>query len=207
MREGWGRKGSEQREGKGKGNGRVRGRESSDISTHHSPVSVSGMVHSSFHDLLQTDPVGQDKHMSAHSQQEERREGERGGRRGEGKGEKEGGGGEEGGGGRERKEREEEGKGRRGGRGMREGEGERGRRGSSGVARLGHTGAHALATRGCAPPVQACIPIIGADSKLLLIANRALNGLQIEWRSIAMFIHRITSLVPSLYVRVCRILK
>ena len=104
MREGWGRKGSEQKEGKGKENGRVRGRESSDISTHHSPVSLSGMVHFSFHDLLQTDPVGQDKHMSAHSQQEERREGERRGRRGEGKGEKEG------------------------GRGKREGEGERGRR-------------------------------------------------------------------------------
>ena len=91
---------------------------------------------------------------------------------------------------------------------MREGEGERGRRGSSGVARLEHTGAHALATTGCAPPVQICTPIIGADSKLsLLIANLALNGLQIERRSIAMIIHRITSLVPSLYVQVCRILK
>ena len=36
----------------------------------------------------------------------------------------------------------------------------------SGVARLGHTGAHALATRGCAPPVQVCI---GTDS---IIVNR-----------------------------------
>ena len=32
------------------------------------------------------------------------------------------------------------------------------------VARLGHTGARALATRGRAPPVQVCIRIIGADS-------------------------------------------
>ena len=34
----------------------------------------------------------------------------------------------------------------------------------SGVARLGHTGARALATRGCAPPVQVCMQILGADS-------------------------------------------
>ena len=34
---------------------------------------------------------------------------------------------------------------------------------SSGVARLGHTGAHALATRGRAPPVQVCNQIISAD--------------------------------------------
>ena len=79
---------------------------------------------------------------------------------------------------------------------------------NSGVARLGHTGAHALATRGCAPPVQVCVRIIGTDSKLSLsIANRAPNGLQIERRSIAMFIHRITGLVRSPYARVCRILK
>ena len=72
---------------------------------------------------------------------------------------------------------------------------------------VGHTEAHALATRGCAPPVQVCIRIIGADSKLSLsIANRALNDLQIERRSIAMFIHRITCLVRSPYVRVSRIL-
>ena len=32
---------------------------------------------------------------------------------------------------------------------------------SSGVAKLGHTGARALATRGCAPPVQALLKIIG----------------------------------------------
>ena len=32
---------------------------------------------------------------------------------------------------------------------------------TSGVARLGHTGAHTLATRGCTTPVQVCI---GTDS-------------------------------------------
>ena len=36
---------------------------------------------------------------------------------------------------------------------------------NSGVARLGHTGARALATRGRAPPVQICMQIIiGNDS-------------------------------------------
>ena len=35
---------------------------------------------------------------------------------------------------------------------------------NSGVARLGHTGARALATRGCARPVQVFIRIIGAES-------------------------------------------
>ena len=34
----------------------------------------------------------------------------------------------------------------------------------SGVARLGHTGAHALATRGCAQPVHVRIRTTGADS-------------------------------------------
>ena len=34
----------------------------------------------------------------------------------------------------------------------------------SGVDRLGHTGARALAARGGAPPVQARMQIIGADS-------------------------------------------
>ena len=32
------------------------------------------------------------------------------------------------------------------------------------VARLGHTGARGLATRGCAPPVQVCNQIIGTGS-------------------------------------------
>ena len=35
---------------------------------------------------------------------------------------------------------------------------------SSGVAKLGHTGARALATRGHAPPVEVSMRIIGADS-------------------------------------------
>ena len=39
---------------------------------------------------------------------------------------------------------------------------------SSGVAKLGHTGAHALATRGCAPPVQALLlKIIGAECTVI----------------------------------------
>ena len=33
-----------------------------------------------------------------------------------------------------------------------------------GTARLGHTGAHGLATRGCAPPVQVRNQIIGTGS-------------------------------------------
>ena len=58
--------------------------------------------------------------------------------------------------------------------------------------------AHALVTRGCAPPVRVCFRIIGADRKLSLsITNRALNSLHIEWRSTAMFIHRITSLIRT----------
>ena len=36
--------------------------------------------------------------------------------------------------------------------------------GCSGLARLGHTGARALVTRGCAPPVQVSMLIIGTDS-------------------------------------------
>ena len=34
---------------------------------------------------------------------------------------------------------------------------------SSGVAKLGHTGARALTTGGCAPPVQALLKIFGAE--------------------------------------------
>ena len=37
----------------------------------------------------------------------------------------------------------------------------------SGVARLGHTGARALATRGCAPPVQVFIRIIGSENTVV----------------------------------------
>ena len=43
---------------------------------------------------------------------------------------------------------------------------------TSGVTKLGHTGAHALATRGGAPPVQVSMQIIS----MLLITNRVLNG-------------------------------
>ena len=63
----------------------------------------------------------------------------------------------------------------------------------SGVARLGHTGARALANRGRAPPVQVSVRIIGADS---IVVDRE-SGIEIEWRSIATYIHRITSLVRS----------
>ena len=71
---------------------------------------------------------------------------------------------------------------------------------TSGVARLGHTGAHALATRGCAPAVQVCIRIIGADS-IVVDRESGAKWSQIEQSSIAMFIHRITSLVHSPYAR------
>ena len=51
----------------------------------------------------------------------------------------------------------------------------------SGVAALEHAGARALATSGRAPPAPAALIVA------LLIANRALNGLEIERRSIAMY--------------------
>ena len=71
---------------------------------------------------------------------------------------------------------------------------------TSDVARLGHTGAHALATRGCTTPVQICI---SADSIIVDYRSGA-KSLQIKRRSIAMFIHRIMSLVCAslLYIRV-----
>ena len=43
---------------------------------------------------------------------------------------------------------------------------------TSGVAKLGHTGAHALATRGRAPPVQALLKIIGTECTVI---NRELG--------------------------------
>ena len=61
--------------------------------------------------------------------------------------------------------------------------------GGSGVAKLGYTGARALATRGCAPQVQALLKIIGAE------CNRALKvhkGVEIELCSIAICTFRIT---------------
>ena len=42
-----------------------------------------------------------------------------------------------------------------------------------GVAKLGHTGARALATGGCAPPVQALLKIIGAECTVI---NRELGA-------------------------------
>ena len=65
----------------------------------------------------------------------------------------------------------------------------------SGVARL--HGAHS--TRGRAPPVQVYTGELSALIVLLSIANRAPNHLEIEQHSIAMYIHRITSLVRSPY--------
>ena len=65
----------------------------------------------------------------------------------------------------------------------------------SGVAKLGHTGARALATGGCAPPVQALLPNVQ-----LSIANWALKvrkGVEIELRSLAIRIFRITRSVCS----------
>ena len=56
---------------------------------------------------------------------------------------------------------------------------------TSGVARLGHTGPRALATRGRTPPVQVRNQIMGADNMVDNRANQALNGLEIERRSIA----------------------
>ena len=44
---------------------------------------------------------------------------------------------------------------------------------SSGVAKLGHTGARALATRDCAPPVQALVKIIGTECTVI---NRELGA-------------------------------
>ena len=55
---------------------------------------------------------------------------------------------------------------------------------------MGHTGARALATRGCPPPVQVLLKIIGA----LSIANRVLKvhkDVEIELLSIAICIFRI----------------
>ena len=67
--------------------GTVGGRESSEISTHHSPVSVSGMMYFSFHDVLQTEilwdkiSTSQLIHNKRKGEREERR------KKGEGKGE------------------------------------------------------------------------------------------------------------------------
>ena len=65
----------------------------------------------------------------------------------------------------------------------------------SGVAKLGHTGARALATRGCAPPVQALsVPNV----------NRELvhKGVEIELRSIAIWNNEV-SYAPLISVYAC----
>ena len=49
--------------------------------------------------------------------------------------------------------------------------------GSSGVAKLGHTGARALATGGCAPPVQALLKIIGSECTVI---NRELGAKSVQ---------------------------
>ena len=41
------------------------------------------------------------------------------------------------------------------------------------IARLGHTGARALATRGHAPPVKVCMPTIGAESSVVDLESGA----------------------------------
>ena len=64
----------------------------------------------------------------------------------------------------------------------------------SGVAKLVHTGAHALATRDCAPPVQALLKIIGAECTVINreLALKVHKGVGIELRSIAICTFRIT---------------
>ena len=62
-----------------------------------------------------------------------------------------------------------------------------------------HTGARVLATRGCAQ-------IMGAECTVISIANWALKvdkGIEIELRSIAIFIFRITKSVCSPDLNVC----
>ena len=70
----------------------------------------------------------------------------------------------------------------------------------SGIPRLGHTGIHALATRGHAPPVQVCMWFIGADS--IVVNHEA--GAKRSWNWLAqycyVYIHRITSLVREFAV-------
>ena len=48
---------------------------------------------------------------------------------------------------------------------------------TSGVAKLGHTGARALATGGCAPPVQALLKIIGSECTVI---NRELGARSVQ---------------------------
>ena len=73
-------------------------------------------------------------------------------------------------------------------------------RGDSGVATQGHAGARALATSGRAPATIYWPRPAGAA---LLIANRALNGLEIEQRSIAMYNTELR-VSNAHHTRVCR---
>ena len=78
----------------------------------------------------------------------------------------------------------------------------------SGVAKLGHTGACALATEGCAPLMQALLKL-SVPNVPLSITNWALKvekGVKIELHSIAICIFRITRshMLPwSQCIRVC----
>ena len=47
----------------------------------------------------------------------------------------------------------------------------------SGVAKLGHTRARAIATGGCAPPVQALLKIIGSECTVI---NRELGAKSVQ---------------------------
>ena len=66
----------------------------------------------------------------------------------------------------------------------------------SGVATLGHAGAR---WDTCPSNLSPCPTTSAALIVTLLIANLVLNGLEIERRSIAMYEHRITSLIHSSY--------
>ena len=60
-----------------------------------------------------------------------------------------------------------------------------------------HAGAH----WGTCPSNYRSCPTSAALIVALSIANRWLNGLEIEWRSIAMYLHRITSLIGESSLR------
>ena len=70
----------------------------------------------------------------------------------------------------------------------------------SGVATQGQAGARAPATGGRAPATRGRAPPVAALIVALLIANRALNGLEIERRSIAIYNTKLrSSLIRSSY--------
>ena len=79
---------------------------------------------------------------------------------------------------------------------------------TSGVAKLGQTGARALATRGCAPPVQVFLKIIGAECTIINreLGTKVHKGVEIKLRGIAICTFRITRsrMLPwSQCMRVC----